>query len=72
MPRGKRKFTRDEMIEKLTKEIEEHQVALNEKQSQLNELIVEQKKERYEELDKVIEESGKSIDQIIAIVKKAK
>lgn len=72
MPRGKRKFTRDEMIEKLTKEIEEHQIALNEKQSQLNELIVEQKKERYEELDKVIEESGKSIDQIISIVKKAK
>lgn len=72
MPRGKRKYTREQMIERLTKEINFHQSELDEKSAQLNALLVEQKQEQYAVLEKAMADSGKSVEQVVALIKKAK
>ena len=72
MPRGKRKYTREQMIERLTKEVNFHQTELEEKSAQLNALLTEEKMEKYAALEKAMSDSGKSVDQVITLIKKSK
>lgn len=70
MPRGVPKFTLDQQIEKLTKEIEKTKSTLSDQKKQLSELIEKKKNKELKELQALIDEKKLSVGEIKNLVEK--
>lgn len=68
MARGRRKYSLDEKIELVTKEIEETQTKLQELKAELKELSVQKGNEDLKKIKDAIETSGKTIEEIISMI----
>lgn len=68
MARGRRKYTLEEKIELITKEIEQTQQKLQNLQIELEELNTQKETEDLRKLKEVITASGKTIEEIISMI----
>lgn len=69
MARTRKTVTIDEKIEIAQKKIDSIKVKLESAQAELNSLIAKKEEEKKDELWAVIENSGKSIEEIIDLIK---
>lgn len=72
MPRGKRKPALqriDEQMSKVDSALEIHKTKISELQAQKKELLSQKKKYQMENLYSKIQDSGKSVDEILKFVK---
>lgn len=64
MARGKKSYTLEEQLEKISSEIEKMEASIKELKSTKKELEEKIKQQRLSELDELITSSGKSIEDI--------
>ncbi|GFI47657.1 hypothetical protein IMSAGC019_02983 [Lachnospiraceae bacterium] len=64
MARGKKSYTLEEQLERITSEIEEMEVSLKELKKEKKDLEEQVKMNRLAELDEMISSSGKSFDEV--------
>lgn len=72
MPRGKRKPALqriDEQMSKVDSALEVHKAKISELQAQKKELLSQKKKYQMENLYSKIQDSGKSVDEVLKLVK---
>ncbi len=68
MPRGVKKYTLEEKIERNQNEIDAVQTRLSELKEERNELLAEQKSVEIDRLYFVIQQSGRTVDDIIQMI----
>lgn len=68
MARGKKGYTLEEQLERITSEIESCETKLKELQKQKKELEEQIKMNRLAELDELISTSGKSFEEVKALL----
>lgn len=68
MARGKRNYTLEERLEIVNKDIENTRLCLARLEEEKNELEVKIKQQRLEEIDKLISQSGKTLEDVVALL----
>lgn len=66
--RGRKSYTLEEKLEKVIKDIEETEIHLDELKQQKIDLESQVRVKRLEEIDKLISESGKTFEDVMAFL----